>query len=98
MRRCPGCGTDNLPANRFCGTCGAPLTPPTPASPATVGGTDAHPVVVEARPPSEPPPLQGDPLVGPVIADRYRILELIGRGGMGVVYRVEHVGMGKLMA
>ena len=39
-----------------------------------------------------------DPLIGQVIADRYRIVALLGRGGMGVVYKVEHVHIGKLMA
>src|SRR5450432_767446 len=39
-----------------------------------------------------------DPLIGMVIAERYRILEAIGRGGMGVVYRAEHARIGKLMA
>jgi eukaryotic-like serine/threonine-protein kinase len=39
-----------------------------------------------------------DPLIGVVVADRYRIKEPIGRGGMGVVYRVEHARIGKLMA
>jgi len=39
-----------------------------------------------------------DPLVGRVIADRYRIVALLGRGGMGVVYKVEHIHIGKLMA
>lgn len=47
--------------------------------------------------PAHAPP-GADPLVGRVIAGRYRIDEVIGRGGMGVVYRVEHVRMGKLMA
>jgi serine/threonine-protein kinase len=37
-------------------------------------------------------------LIGRIVADRYRILEQIGRGGMGVVYRVEHARIGKLMA
>lgn len=39
-----------------------------------------------------------DPLVGRVVADRYRIMQLIGRGGMGVVYKCEHTRMGKVMA
>ena len=44
------------------------------------------------------PAAVADPLIGRVIADRYRIVSLIGRGGMGVVYKVEHMRMGKLMA
>ena len=39
-----------------------------------------------------------DPLVGRVVDGRYRIVERIGQGGMGVVYRCEHVAMGKQAA
>ncbi len=39
-----------------------------------------------------------DPLVGRTLADRYLLAEVIGRGGMGVVYRVEHTRIGKAMA
>jgi hypothetical protein len=39
-----------------------------------------------------------DPLIGLVVADRYRIIERIGRGGMGIVYRVEHIRIGKQLA
>jgi len=46
----------------------------------------------------ESPGSVADPLIDRVIADRYRIRSLIGRGGMGVVYQVEHVHIGKLMA
>ena len=42
--------------------------------------------------------VRGDPLVGLVVAERYRINERIGRGGMGIVYRVEHTRIGKQLA
>ncbi|MGE0872893.1 MAG: serine/threonine protein kinase [Kofleriaceae bacterium] len=36
--------------------------------------------------------------LGKIVDGRYRVLEVIGRGGMGVVYRVEHLRMGKIAA
>jgi eukaryotic-like serine/threonine-protein kinase len=39
-----------------------------------------------------------DPLVGRLIAERYRVLAPVGRGGMGAVYRVEHVMLKKELA
>ncbi len=35
---------------------------------------------------------------GQLIDDRYRVLELIGKGGMGAVYRVRHERLGKFAA
>lgn len=70
-----------------------------------VASTRPPPAPLSTRP--APPALQermtdprelADPLIGVVVADRYRIKEPIGRGGMGVVYRVEHARIGKLMA
>ncbi len=45
-------------------------------------------------------PRPGGPraLVGMTIGDRYRIEELIGEGGMGAVYRVQHTQLRKAMA
>jgi serine/threonine-protein kinase len=39
-----------------------------------------------------------DPEVGALIGDRYRIIELLGRGGMGAVYRAEHLQLAKPVA
>lgn len=39
-----------------------------------------------------------DPLIGTIIADRYRVDAKIGDGGMGAVYRVEHTHMRKRLA
>ncbi len=45
-------------------------------------------------------PLDSDdaPYIGTLIADRYLIVSLIGRGGMGAVYRAEQIHLRKTMA
>jgi eukaryotic-like serine/threonine-protein kinase len=49
---------------------------------------------IRARPSSE----GADAWIGRVIDGRYRVQTRIGTGGMGAVYRVEHVRMGKVAA
>lgn len=46
------------------------------------------------------PPEDGndDPLIGTVVAERYRIDAILGAGGMGAVYRAEHIHMRKAVA
>jgi serine/threonine-protein kinase len=39
-----------------------------------------------------------DPLVGQILADRYKVIRTLGEGGMGRVYLAEHVRMGRLSA
>jgi serine/threonine-protein kinase len=49
---------------------------------------------------SEPTPTSSaaDPYIGTVVAGRYRVTKALGAGGMGVVYRAEHVHMKKAVA
>jgi serine/threonine-protein kinase len=66
-----------------------PSDPPAPSRRAIVSDPDSDEMLAAPV---------ADPLIGVVVAERYRIVEPLGRGGMGIVYRVEHTRIGKLLA
>ena len=81
MLTCSHCGTKNPPDSSFCIECGKPL-----AASDTMGGLETQPY----EPPTPTPSAPQDGLhlePGAVFAGRYTIIEQIGQGGMGVVYR-----------
>ena len=72
--RCPKCQTANTDTARFCRGCGASLTPQDGPFPSFTRTLETPP----------------QPLVrGAVFAERYEIIEELGHGGMGSVFRVE---------
>jgi len=72
--RCPQCEFENAKETRFCGRCGAPLREP------------SRPELSSTRI-LVPPPLR-DLSPGETFARRYQVIEDLGKGGMGRVYKV----------
>jgi predicted Ser/Thr protein kinase len=75
---------------RFCPTCGARYS--TGADFCTVDGQRLETLADEET------ALRGSTLVGRTLDGRYRVEKVLGEGGMGVVYLVTHVALGKRMA
>ncbi len=76
--KCPKCRADNSETVKFCGECGTELVRgheiASPKPPVFATKTMAVPADVLTA--------------GSVFADRYQVIEELGRGGMGSVYRV----------
>ncbi len=73
-------------------------TAPTVARPATGGHREVAVTAQASPPPPAAPAAHGDPYLGTVVADRYRVLSKLGEGGMGVVYLAEHIIIEKKVA
>ena len=97
MGICPSCSSAVSEGGRYCSACGVAMRAgaPSPVEPALDPTTPAS----QGPRPAPPEPLRGGRFIpGKMLVDRYRVVERIGQGGMGEVYRAEDLRLGQPVA
>jgi eukaryotic-like serine/threonine-protein kinase len=105
--RCQACGLPHPSDTERCPVHGTPISrPPSVAPPASTRGPSSRGESVWPSDapnssdfdPEQPRATKDAPLVGRLLHDRYRILGVIAKGGMGMVYDAIHIGLRRRVA